>query len=92
MSKTPLKPEDLPRFAGQMCTAESPMFDLLPKGSTIVVGGNGAPKGNSYPAKCFLCGAYVWLDRRDDALLAGEKSLCILCPTCYFAMEPQEAQ
>jgi hypothetical protein len=90
---TPLRPEDMNKFAGQMVAAESPMFDLLPKGCTIVVGGTGTDrrKRDTYDSTCFLCGGKVLLTRRDDPELAKEKTLCILCPECYFKMEPKEA-
>jgi hypothetical protein len=93
MRTTPLRPQDMNKFAGQFVQADSPMFDLLPKGCTIVVGGTGTDcrKPDTYESVCFLCGAIVLLVHRDDKSLAAEKTLCILCPECYFKMEPQEA-
>ena len=90
MSNTPLRPEDMNKFAGQMVSADSPMFDLLPKGCTIAVAGWNKRKPTSYDAICWLCKSDVLMDRRDDEQLAGEKTVCILCPECYFKMEPKE--
>ena len=92
MADTPLKPSDMNKFAGQFVSAESSMFDLLPEGATIAVAGAGTDrrKPTSYEANCFLCGADVLMDRRDDPVLKDEKSVCILCPECYFKMEPKE--
>ena len=94
MANTPLRPEDMNRFAGQMVSAESDMFDLLPSDCTIVVGGTGTDrrKPDSYESSCFLCHAKVLLTRRDDPVLANEKVLCVLCPECYFKMEPKEVE
>jgi hypothetical protein len=87
MPKTPLEYADLRKHAGTFVTVESAMFDLMPEGATIVVGGVGLAKPTSYPGLCFLCGASLWRDRRDDEELVG-LTLCILCPECFFKMEP----
>jgi hypothetical protein len=92
VADTPLRPEDMNKFAGQFVKAESSMFDLLPKGATIAVAGAGRHKPTSYDAICFLCGAAVLMDSDllAKAIAAGEKVVCILCPECYFRMEPKE--
>jgi hypothetical protein len=91
MPNTPLKPEDMNKFAGQMVTADSPMFDLLPKGCTIVVGGAYCKPSSNEEVPCHICNCPVFLDYRDRPALEGESVLCILCPDCYFKMEPKEA-
>ena len=88
---TPLRPEDMNKFAGQMVKAESPMFSLLPENSTIVIGGNHRKQTTSEVVPCFICACSVFLDYRDRPALKDEESLCIICPDCYFKMEPQES-
>ena len=89
---TPLKPEDMNLFAGQMVQAESPMFDLLPEGSTIVVGGNRRKAESNEVVPCHVCHRDVFLHRKDRPELQNEEALCFLCPDCYFRMEPKEAK
>lgn len=92
MPSTPLKPEDMNQFAGQFTEAESPIFNMLPKDSTVVVGGDYRKRDSDYEKPCFICAGTVFLDERDRAALANEKKLCILCPTCYFKLEPKEVK
>lgn len=88
---TPLKPEDMNRFAGKFTEAESKMFDQLPEGTTIAVGGNYRKKASDYVKLCFVCGGTVFFSHRDRAFLEKEVPV-YLCPTCYFKMEPKEVK
>ena len=92
MSDTPLQPKDLKKFAGQMVSAESPMFDLLPASATIVVGGQYRKATSNEEVPCHICNAPVFLDFRDRPAIGEEDLLIFLCPDCYFKMEPKEAQ
>lgn len=86
-TKVPEKREELKNFYGQFVEAESPIFNQLPDDSVIVVAGDGSKKSLSYAATCYICKASVWMDRRDDEKLRDMK-IVIICPTCYFSMEP----
>lgn len=89
-ANTPLQPEDMNRFAGQMVSAESAMFDLLPDDSTIVVGGNRRKAETNEVVTCYVCKTDVFLHFKDRPELKDEKVLVFMCPDCYFKMEPQE--
>lgn len=88
--KTPLKPEDMNQFAGQWCEAESSMMDILPSNKPIIVGGNRA-KPESIPRECYICHGSAYLHPKDfPAAIDAHPDIIVLCPACYFGMEPKE--
>lgn len=89
--KTPLKPEDMNRFAGQWVEAQSPMLDMLPPAKPIIVGGN-RRKPESVPRECYICHGLTYLHPKDfPACVDANPDITVLCPDCYFGMEPKEA-
>lgn len=89
MANTPMTHEDLNRFAGQWVSAESPMFDLLPKDEPMIVGGTRRHR-DSIERRCFVCNGNVFLSPKDaPAALQTHPNITVLCPDCYFGMEPK---
>jgi hypothetical protein len=84
--------EDFMKSAGKFVETGSPMFEILPEDATIVVGGSGKWKSTTYASTCFICKGETLLDRRDDVALANETNIVVLCPVCYFKMEPQKKE
>lgn len=90
MSEIPKTLADLPRFAGKITDVESPMISLLPKGATLVVAGTYQKRLTYHSSNCLICGLKVWMSERDVPIIATMATPVILCPECYFKMEPQE--
>lgn len=85
----PLKPEDMNRFAGQWVEAKSPMFGLLPPDRPMILGTKN-PRDYSLHRECFVCRGPVFLHPRDGRVLSEFPDITVLCPDCYFKMEPAE--
>ena len=92
MSDYPKSEEDLKHFSGQHLAMDSPMFELLPAHDVLVVAGNTHPEDDGPLAcDCQICKKRVSLDPRDYPELKGLK-VCVVCPECFFSMEPRPAE
>lgn len=62
-------------------------FSWVPKGKTLVIGGDGYGPETS---GCFIWGNVVCLCLRDIERLAPLRPLCIICIHCFEKLKPAE--